>query len=234
MANIDALIATNLWWQERKQKGAHHYIVRTIPLLFQCLEALYIETRKLPLYSQSGRTMRTVSEAYTITYGIFLKPIDYATLRSVLSLSGDVYEMLKPLNKLDREELMELEAPVKSLYNYSERFKQIRNFFTHLGEAMTDMECHGISGPLVTDSGITYTPTARHCIHLVWDNSTIYFTYNKKERTIIIDKPDYNPIFLTAEEIFRQITSQESKNDKQYTPLEELYPEVHDHLSPDN
>lgn len=233
MANIDALIATNLWWQERKQKGAHHYIVRTIPLLFQTLDALYIETRKLPLHSQSGRTMGTVSEAYTITYGIFLKPVDYATLRSILSLSGDVYEILRPLNSLTGEELLELEAPVKGLYNYSLRFNHVRNFLTHLGEVVTDMVCHGVSGPLVTDSGITYAPTARHCIHLVWDNSTIYFTYNKKERIIVMDKPAYDPIFLGAEEIYQQITSHEiNKNEKHYTPLEELYPEVHNSSIP--
>ena len=28
MTNIDALVATNLWWTERKEKGAHHYILR--------------------------------------------------------------------------------------------------------------------------------------------------------------------------------------------------------------
>jgi hypothetical protein len=229
MANIDALIATNLWWEERKQNGAHHFILRTIPMLFQTLDALYIETRKLPLHSQSGRTMTTVSEAYTITYGIFLKPVDYATLRSVLSLSGDVYEMLAPLNNLTEEELLELEVPVKSLCNYSERFKDIRNFYTHLGEALTNMVRHGITGPVVTESGITYSPTARYCIHLVWDNSMVYFTYKNKERTIIIDKPAYDPVFRTAKEIYQQITSHEiNKNNRHYTRVEELYPEVHD------
>lgn len=229
MVNIDALIATNLWWEERKQKGAHHFILRTIPMLFQTLDALYIDTRKLPLHSQSGRTMTTISEAYTITYGVFLKPVDYATLRSVLSLSGDLYEMLAPLNNLTEDELLELEVPVKSLCNYSERFKDIRNFYTHLGEALTNMVRHGITGPAVTESGITYSPTARHCIHLVWDNSMVYFTYKNRERTIIINKPAYDPVFRTAKEIYQQITSHEiNKNNRHYTRVEELYPEVHD------
>ena len=197
-------------------------------MLFQTLGALYIETRQLPLHSQSGRTMTTVSEAYTITYAVFLTPIDYAILRSVLSLSGDMHEMLAPLNNLTEGELLELEAPVKNLYNSSKRFKDIRNFYTHLGEALTNMARHGISGPAMTESGIMYSPTARHCIQLVWDNSTIYFTYKNSERTIVIDKAAYDHIFLTAEEIYQQITSHEiNKNDRQYTPVEELYPEVH-------
>jgi hypothetical protein len=172
--------------------------------------------------------LTTVNDAYTITYAVFLRPADYATLRSVLSLSGDVYEMLAPLNNLTKEELLELEAPVKILCRYSERFKDIRNFYTHLGEALTNMVRHGISGPIITESGNTYAPTARHCVHLVWDNSTIYFTYKNRERTIVIDKPAYDPIFLTTKEIYRQITGHEiNKNDRHYTPIEELYPEVH-------
>ena len=53
MTNIDALVATNLWWTERKEKGAHHYVLRIYRSLFQTLDALYIETHKLPLNCNS-------------------------------------------------------------------------------------------------------------------------------------------------------------------------------------
>jgi hypothetical protein len=91
MTNLEALSAISAWWEERKSIGAHHFIIRIIPLLFQTLDALYIETRKLPLSSTSGLSLRPINTAYTIRYGMFLKPVDYATLRSILSLSGDVY-----------------------------------------------------------------------------------------------------------------------------------------------
>jgi hypothetical protein len=93
-----------------------------------------------------------------------------------LSLSGDVYEILKPMSSLGRPELLELETPIKKLYDYALIFRELRNFFTHLGEAITDMDRHGISGPMVTDSGIAYAPSAKYCIYLIWENNTIYFT----------------------------------------------------------
>ncbi len=106
-------------------------------------------------------------------------------------------------------------------------FKEIRDMFTHLGETVTDMVRHGISGPQVTNSGITYSPSAIHCIHLIWDTNTIYFTHSKKEHTVLIDKPAYDPIFQSARDIFKEITSHEIyKDQNHYTPLEKLYPEV--------
>lgn len=227
MTNIDALVASNQWWEERKDKGAHHYVVRCIPLLFHTLDALYIETRKLPLRSQSGKTSQTVTTSYTTLYGIFLNPTDHAVLRSILSLSGDVYEVLKPMNSLSGTDLSELESPVKKLYADALIFRQLRNFFTHLREAITDMDRHGISGSMLTAAGITYASSAEHCIHLMWENNTIYFTYDKKEWKVKIDKTVYDPIFQIAREIYRKITNHHNgKFLKQYIPVENLYPEV--------
>jgi hypothetical protein len=54
MTNVDILAATNFWWSERKDRSAHHSILRIMPLLFQTVQSLFIETRKLPLHSVSG------------------------------------------------------------------------------------------------------------------------------------------------------------------------------------
>lgn len=220
MTNIEALLASNFWWEDRKSKGAHDWVRKSIPLLFDTLDSLYIETRKLPLYSQSGITTKTVSDSYTFTLGIFLNPADYA----------DVYGTLSPLNDMTSNELQEMEKPVKTLFGYSDRFREIRNFYTHLGEAITDMNRHGVSGPLTTKSGITYDATAQHCVHLQWENNnTIYFTYNKKDYAVVIDKPVYDPIFRTAREIWKEITSHKlrpGQSANQYTPEKNLYPDV--------
>ena len=177
--------------------------------------------------SISGRRIKTVSESYTITYGIFLKPSDYAAMRSILSLSGDIYEMLHSLKKLEKKDLLELDMPIKKLYNYSLTFIEIRDMFTHLGEALTDMQRHGISGSETTQSGITYSASAKHCIHLVWDVDTIYFTHRKNEYKITINKLVYDPLFQIAREIYKEITCHEIyKGKNKYVPLENLYPEV--------
>jgi hypothetical protein len=222
-------VASNLWWEERKSKGAHDWVRKSIPLLFQTLDSLYIETRKLPLYSQSGMMTKTVHDSYTFTLGIFLSPTDYATLRSILSLSGDVYWTLFPLKDRTSDELQELEKPVKSLYDYAERFREIRNFYTHLGEAITNkMDRHGVSGPLSTKTGITYESTTQYCVHLLWEkNNTIYFTYKHKEYEIVIDKAVYDPIFRTAREIWTEITKGRiHSGTNHYIPAKDLYPEV--------
>ena len=58
MIYVDALVATNLWWVERKDRGAHHFILRSVPFLLEVIEALYLETKKLPLHSQKGISNR--------------------------------------------------------------------------------------------------------------------------------------------------------------------------------
>jgi len=172
LTSIEALVASNLWWEERKSKGAHDWVRKSIPLLFDTLDSLYIETRKLPLHSQSGVTSKTVTDSYTFTLGIFLSSTDYATLRSILSLSGDVYGALTPLKDMSANELQELEKPVKTLFNDSNQFREIRNFYTHLGEAITDMDRHGVSGPLTRNRESNMTPP--HNIVCREKNNTIH------------------------------------------------------------
>jgi hypothetical protein len=60
-----------------------------------------METRRLPLsQATSGVTPKKVNDHYLITIGIFLPPEQYTILRVILSLVGDVYNLLTPLIKL--------------------------------------------------------------------------------------------------------------------------------------
>ena len=70
-----ALVSANNWWNERKTKGAHHYIVRIIPPLFQAIDSLYLNYKNLPLISVSGipTSLKKINTSYTITLGIFYK-----------------------------------------------------------------------------------------------------------------------------------------------------------------
>jgi len=222
--NIDVLVASNLWWKERKEKGAHHWITKNLPFLFDTLDALHPETRKLPLRSKAGLIDREVTTAYTFTYNMVLSAQDYGTLRSIVSLSGDVYNLLTPLVNVNPESLLELSAPIKELYKLSISFRGVRNFFTHLNEVLTNMDKHGISGPVTTDCHLSYTKSAKSCVHLVWDNNTIYFTWHNEEQKIKIDRPAFQPVFQTALEIYKVITSHNNTSTtKDYTAVEKMY-----------
>lgn len=93
MPDPEVLVATNLWYTERRQLGAHNFILHIIPFLFDVLDSLYIETRKLPLYSISGITNKQIDNSHIITFGIFLSTEHYIILRNILSLMGDAYNL---------------------------------------------------------------------------------------------------------------------------------------------
>jgi hypothetical protein len=221
MANIDVLVAANFWWNQRSKKGAHHFILRVMPLLFQSLQSLYIETRKLPLHSLSGITPTKVGQQYSFRYGIFLNPNEYATLRSVLSLMADIYSLLNPLASLKNEELMELAPHIRKLSVSADQFRKVRNFYTHINEILTTkMDEHGITGARNTNCGIEYTSNAKACVHLVWHNNMIYFTYKGEPHEIAIEKAVFDPIFCTAKQIYSELVSHSPQN---YTPVDRLF-----------
>src|SRR4051794_12537890 len=117
MLFAEMLIAANLWWLERKNKGAHHFILRLIPFLFQVIESLYTQTRKLPLSLGHGPTNIEVRESYVINFSMFLPSDEYTTLRIILSLMGDIYNALKVLKKNDQ--LMELTPFIQQLHDHT-------------------------------------------------------------------------------------------------------------------
>jgi hypothetical protein len=75
---------------ERKDSGAHHFILRLVSFLFQVVESLYFQTRKLPLRPGIGAPSKEISDSYEITLSMFLPPEEFTTLRVILSLVGDI------------------------------------------------------------------------------------------------------------------------------------------------
>jgi hypothetical protein len=223
MLFAEMLVATNLWWTERKHNGAHHFILRLVPFLFQVIESLYNETRKLPLSPGRGPTDKEVGGVYVITISMFLPSEEYITLRVILSLMGDIYNPVKVLKENDQ--LMELTPFINHLYDHANKFREVRNFFTHLDEVLTDMDKHGITGPANTNCGIEYAATAKGCVHLVWHQNALHFTYKKKVYEIIIDRSNFDPIFQIAKEMYSEIISHKIyAEQKDYRPVENLFP----------
>jgi hypothetical protein len=226
--NLNSFSAIYTWWIERRESGAHHWITKNLPYVFDTLDALQPEISKLPLSNPLGqRIQRKVEKPYTYTYNMFLSPRDYGTLRLILSLSGDLYNLLTPLVR-NESACFEIGKYVKELYRLANAFRQIRNFFTHLDEVITDMDVHGISGPVSSACGIDYSESATNCVHLVWDRNTntIYFTYHNYEYQVTIDKPTFQPIFKTATELYRELVKDKDISAMKVCSPEKLYPDV--------
>jgi hypothetical protein len=226
MYDTDALVATNNWWEERKAKGAHHYILRIIPFLFDVLNSLYIETRKLPLaQATSGIQSKQIDAQYLITIGIFLPPQQYTTFRIILSLVGDVYNLLTPLKRLNQAELMELYSHVNNLFNEADKFRTARNCFTHLDGILTDMDKHGITGIAKTNCGIEYLPAAKGCVHLVWANNGLHFTSWGNAEETTIDKSSFDNLFKEATQLYSELISHKTNAEIQnYKPSNQKFP----------
>jgi hypothetical protein len=219
----EVLVATNWWWMERKDSGAHHFILRLVPFLFQVVESLYFQTRKLPLHPGIGATSKEVTNSYEITFSMFLPPEQFTTLRIILSLVGDIYNPSKILK--ENNHLAELSPFIDKLFEYTDKFRKVRNFFTHLDDVLTNMDKRGVNGPIKTKCGIEYIETAERCIHLVWQQNVLHFTYKKEVCEITIDRFVFDPIFQIAKKIYSEITSHKIfAEQKNYRPVEELFP----------
>jgi hypothetical protein len=219
----EVLVATNWWWTERKDNGAHHFILRLVPFLFQVIESLYFQTRKLPLHPGIGAPNKEISDSYEITFIMFLPPEQFSTLRVILSLVGDIYNPLKILKKNDQ--LAELTPFINELFEHAYNFRKVRNFFTHLDEVLTDMDKHGVNGPVKTRCGIEYTEAAKRCVHLVWQQNALHFTYSKEVCETTIDRPVFVPIFQIAKKMYSELISHKIYTEqKNYRPVEELFP----------
>jgi hypothetical protein len=126
--NLDVLVAANEWCKENKEKGAHDWVRKTLPFLFDTLNALYFETRKLPLSFNGTKIKKQVVTSYTFTNNLFLNPEDYRTLRLIAAFCGDIYDTLKPLQPyLDQSRFLVLTPYIKDLYHASMGFREFRS-----------------------------------------------------------------------------------------------------------
>src|SRR5213594_2674639 len=106
-------------------------------------------------------TGKEITTDSTLTIGMLLDAKDHATLRSTLSLTGDIYNMAHAL--LENRCLLELEKPIRDLYDIAKKFRHARDFFTHIEQVLTDMKGNGISGPKISKSGLKYSGSAKSC-----------------------------------------------------------------------
>jgi hypothetical protein len=213
-ASLEVQIAISLWVQSRMAKKANPNpkVVELMPLMFKTLDAMYLETRNLPFFARSGATGRPKNNPDSFIFGLWLKDADYVTLRSILALAGDLIYVLEKLMTLPG--LLELGQFMTPPYKQANQFRDARDFFTHMDEALRDHSKHGISGPATLECGVQFTANAKNNVYVIWDKNTLYFSFENKQRKVVIDKPEFDEIFNQARELYAEIinnpTSQQS------------------------
>ncbi len=138
--------------------------------------------------------------------GMFLpvSPFIYTCVRMSAYLCGDIYNTCKQLLET---ELMELADPVSVLNAEANRFRTVRNFFTHIDERLFDFEKHGVCGPHQSDCGLEYFETTKDATHLILQQNTLYFTDNKECHKIDMGRDAFAPLFEKGRLVLREIMS---------------------------
>lgn len=223
MIDPDTLVAAQWWFRERKGDETDNRIVFLISSSFYFLHSLHSLMKDYSLPSISGimSGVKKISDSEGIHLGMFPHSEKYASFRAAISLTGDIYNALSPILQHD---LMELRPKIQNLYDAANKFRSVRNFFTHLGNVLREPEKHGVDGPLQTEFGAEYTDTAKNCFHLVMHNETIYFTYYKKAEKLYVGKSAFIPMFDAAREIYKELLSHKlNKEHQNYPPAESLF-----------
>jgi hypothetical protein len=223
--SLVVLTAMPWWIQSKREKGEtpNPKLTELMQLLFRTLDALYIETRKLPFYAKSGANKRPKHNPDSFIFALWLKDADYITLRSILALSGDLIYVLEKLMTLPG--LLELGPLLPPLYKRANQFRDARDFFTHMDDALRDHSRHGISGPATLDCGVESTPKAINNVYVIWHDNALYFSFENKHRKIVLTRPEFDEIFNQARQLYAEIinnpVSQKSGNVKK---PDQVYP----------
>lgn len=193
------------WFETRKAEEPDTELVALMPLMFRTLDALYLETAKnLPIVGKSGANKnKTKDKPDVFTFGLILEPAEYRTLRSILALAGDlalVSEMLK-----SRKQPPDVGHFIKPLNERAEKFRDARNFFSHMEEALRDYSTHAAPVPFTLDCGVKFGRNAKNNIYMIWENGTLYFSYDHKHCKVDVDKPEFNEIFSLARQLYARI-----------------------------
>ena len=134
---------------------------------------------------------------------MWLTDADYVTLRSILALCGDLIYVLEKLKTPPR--LLELAQFMTPLYKRANQFRDARNFFTHMDEALRDHSKNGISGPTTLECGVPFTAKATNNVYVIWHDNALYFSFENKQRKIVLTRPEFDEIFNQARQLYAMI-----------------------------
>lgn len=223
--NIDSRAAVHNWLSEHGEAGDIQMLVPLMPFLFTILETLHYETRKLPIQpTVSGVSEGTTDSPNGITFGLWLLPKDYATVRVILALSGDLIDVLDKIKSLPG--LKELGSPISTMRKEVEKFRAARDFFTHMDEVWRDFSKHGADGPFDIANRSRYTVNAKNRVYLLWHDDTIYFTHHRERQEVRLRREEFDSIFECGRQLMAALrNNRESMKQKDsLVPIEKIFP----------
>ena len=193
------------WFESRKAaEQPNPKLVALMPLTFRTLDALYLETRNLPLVGVSGANKNKLKDKPDVfTFGLILESTEYRTLRSILALAGDLALVLHQLKSLRQPP--DVGQFIKPLHERADKFREARHFFSHMEEAFRDYSIHAAPVPHDLNCGVKFGANATNNIYLIWENGTVYFSYDKRHCQVNVDTPEFNEIFKLARELYAKI-----------------------------
>lgn len=223
MSEFNIIMPIHYWCNERLGRGLSTRVVTVLPWIFITLDSLYEAVKNLSwdslaLKSINGNPRIEGSGVMTIV-GFDLSPQVYRDFRATISLIGDVYHLIESISKLD---LLELTSPINQLYSEANKFRDLRNFFTHINEQISKLNENGISGSCKTNCGIEYV-NAQGCFHLVLSESKVHFSYKGQAKEVDFGKDSFERIFEAARVVYAELIKHSNANYMNYRPANNLY-----------
>lgn len=224
--STNVLVAISHWFQHNKtqNQSLDMNIVPLTFLMYKTLDTLYLETRnKLPLKPTRTLNKKPHNEPDRITLHLWLTDDDYTALRSILALVGDLIYTSERLKEFTKQTT--LDRYISNIFNESDtKFRDARNFFSHMDDQLGNRQKHGISGPLTIGCGVPFTAKATNNVYLIWENNTLYFSRFRRDCEAVIDRPEFTEIFNQARELYAEIHN--NPTSKQYNMIDpsQIYP----------
>ena len=211
------------FWEQGRKDSINDSVFKLLPFVFYTLDSLYDITRKLPNREPTFDGEIPIIDAQRFFVLGLPEDEDYKNVRLTLALVSDLYFLLEGIK--NQGNLMEIKSVIIKMNDESRKFSDIRNFFTHLDERISNLERHGIDGETITNCGIRYNSTAKNCFHLVVGKGEIHFSDSKEPKEIDIGKSAFNSIFIEARNLYATLTDLNTLNVKaDFVSPDTLYP----------
>jgi len=190
------------WWRAENNVDAQAYPL--LLFLFRTLDALYADVQRFPQQWAGDKPMGIRSGGkYGMYIGLSLSPDSFALLRAAIALQGDSYFIGKRLESLNVGGALKA---ISQLVQELERFRELRNFFSHLDERIANLDEHGITGTVKTNCGIEYD-SAYGCFHLVLVGNVLHFSNKGAPAEADVSKTSFLRLLQSSRSIYEELTA---------------------------
>lgn len=199
--------------------NASHKLSTLLSFLFQTMDALYCSVRIFPdVWTNTSPTTALLCGSQSMFIRFNAGPDALLMQKAAISLSGDVYCILKRIKK---EKLYDLSGPVDEMLDIYEEFHQLRNFYAHLDDRLANLKVHGFSGDYVTGCGIEYRG-AIECFHMVLVGNIFYYTSSGKCLKTDIGRNSFGRLIRQSLKIV-EVVAKHGQYKNQKLPMDVLY-----------